>query len=735
MAPKKERRDQKFTNRYISEFEFIQASRRSELHAFCTVCNSDISIAHSGRGDIITHSKSMKHVANFNSSKSANRLDSFLSVNGELQTTRAEVLFTSFLLEHNIPLAAADHAGPLFKNMFLDSKEAKKYSCGRTKSSYLVKELAQESTKKIVAAAKKTAFSVATDGSNSGDDQLYPIVITYFNESLCKVSVELLSLPKLSEASTGANIAQLIISELQKFNIPWENCLSLSCDNAPVMVGKKKGVAAFLKCKQPNLIVFGCLCHLLNLAAQKSADTLPILFDDLLIDIFYYLEKSTKRKEALKDFQDLCEVETHKILKHCCTRWLSLGKALNRVLEQWECLTCYFSKECRNGKQKVLTAPRMAAYTIPKISNADTNSKSEKNKFNKKPSSKRTVTDFPVPHANKKKKIVDNDVLVQKSKTLSSKSISCKKNVLNRQERIFYLLSSSLNKAYAYFVRNAVHTFEKFNLIFQQENPLVHHLKLDIENFYVEILTKFVTVASIKDSESPFDVRYDERRCQKDDDDLSIGCAAKDLVKGLPVSEQQEFFTSVRAYFVKACDYFISSFPWQSETLKHAQVADVTKRDTTKFASVEYFTKLFPSLLIISEGESVSCAIDALEREFLKYQVAKLPECIVSSSRADEQWSFLAKEKGPDGSLVYEKLSRVMLGILTLPHSNAMCERVFSVVKKNKTHFRSSMCNSTLEAILIAKSNMSNPCYSQKYSDQFLLKAKSATYVGLQKNL
>lgn len=245
MAPRKEHRNQKFTDRYITEFGFIRASRKSEFHAFCTMCNCDVSIAHSGRGDIITHSKSVKHVANFKSCKSTNRLDNFLSVNGDLQTTRAEVLFTSFLLEHNIPLAAADHAGPLFKNMFPDSNEAKKYSCGRTKTSYLVKEIAQECTRKIVAATKKTAFSVATDGSNSGDDQLYPIVLTYYNESLCKVSAELLCLPKLCGPSTGANIAQLILTELEKFNIPIENCLSLSCDNAPVMVGKKKELLLF----------------------------------------------------------------------------------------------------------------------------------------------------------------------------------------------------------------------------------------------------------------------------------------------------------------------------------------------------------------------------------------------------------------------------------------------------------------------------------------------------------
>lgn len=47
------------------------------------------------------------------------------------QQIKSEVLFTSFLVEHNIPLSAADHAGALFKQMFPDSDIASKCSCAR----------------------------------------------------------------------------------------------------------------------------------------------------------------------------------------------------------------------------------------------------------------------------------------------------------------------------------------------------------------------------------------------------------------------------------------------------------------------------------------------------------------------------------------------------------------------------------------------------------------------------
>lgn len=49
-------------------------------------------------------------------------------------------------------------------------------------------------------------------------------------------------------------------------------------------------------------------------------------------------------------------MEQHTILKHMCTRWLSLERALDRLLEQWEPLVEYFRKESEvqsaGGKRK-----------------------------------------------------------------------------------------------------------------------------------------------------------------------------------------------------------------------------------------------------------------------------------------------------------------------------------------------------------------------------------------------
>ena len=48
------------------------------------------------------------------------------------------MLFSGFLVEHNLPLRTANHAAKLFRNMFSDSKIVNKYLRDRTKTMHML---------------------------------------------------------------------------------------------------------------------------------------------------------------------------------------------------------------------------------------------------------------------------------------------------------------------------------------------------------------------------------------------------------------------------------------------------------------------------------------------------------------------------------------------------------------------------------------------------------------------
>ena len=273
----------------------------------------------------------------------------------------AELMMTQFIVEHNLPISAADHMTHLFPAMFPDSKIASQFACKRTKTTHLIHEITGEQVSNIRHILTGTVFSIATDGSTDrgATEQLYPVLVRYYDQNLGKIVTSLLSLPSCEGASTGENIFQLLNKEIDD----WELCVGFCSDNASVMTGKNNGVAAHIKSENPAVFINGCTCHLIHLAASKAADKIPVKIDSLLIDMYYYLDKSTKRQKKLKAIQELTEPGVYKILKHCATRWLSLETCVKRLLQQYDALLQFF---CTESEESQTNAAKKEAAVLRK---------------------------------------------------------------------------------------------------------------------------------------------------------------------------------------------------------------------------------------------------------------------------------------------------------------------------------------------------------------------------------
>ena len=89
-----------------------------------------------------------------------------------------------------------------------------------------------------------------------------------------------------------------------------------------------------------------------------------------------------------------------------------------------------------------------------------------------------------------------------------------------------------------------------------------------------------------------------------------------------------------------------------------------------------------------------------------------------------------------DGNFKYPTLTKVAKAILTIPHSNADSERVFSIVKKNAKDTRTSMKVETLSHLMQVKMRMlaeKKCCHERTFSNDFFKEAKSATVNFLKK--
>jgi hypothetical protein len=316
---------------------------------------------------------------------------------------------------------------------------------------------------------------------------------------------------------------------------------------------------------------------------------------------------------------------------------------------------------------------------------------SEEKKRQKSMKSKSAVSSNKRKDKEHSKQIVDNDSQEKGERSYADKKV----------DAIYSFVKSPTNKLYVLFLNYTIHVFDNVLCRLQTEEPMIHLLRGTLHSLMRNILTRFVKPSAMNGkplNEVDYKVAYN----QKSDNELVIGEAAKKFVdeketNHLRESRIKEFYSNVRQYFVSACDYIKKSLPLDDPVLVHAEVADTEKRLTVKASSLEFFIKKFPCLL--PEGVS----LDLILEEFALYQCQTIESDIEHCKRIDEKWNLIGQMKNDGGSSMFKHLSYVMRGILCIPHSSAHCERVFSVVRKNRTDQRASLSDQTLEALLVLK--------------------------------
>lgn len=157
---------------------------------------------------------------------------------------------------------------------------------------------------------KNAPYSLATDVSNNnGLKKMNPLTVQIYNVNLKRVKTSFWDM-----CLSSGSMAQMLfqgIECLAGHRIPWENCVAFSMDNANVNLGKNNSILTRVKLQNPSVYFNGCQCHLVHntsLAAAKAfnAET-GFDVEDLLVDVYYWFDYSTKRTCKLVEYTDFCD--------------------------------------------------------------------------------------------------------------------------------------------------------------------------------------------------------------------------------------------------------------------------------------------------------------------------------------------------------------------------------------------------------------------------------------------
>ena len=191
---------------------------------------------------------------------------------------------------------------------------------------------------------KKYPYALATDGSNdNGLEKINPLTVRIFDVNAGKVKTSLLDMC-MTPSGTALNIFNAIDRCMTLFDVPWSNCVAVGVENTNVNMGNRHSIKTNQSINQSIN-----QCHVVHTtsAAAASAFTEATGFDvsDILVDLYYWFDHSSKRKNLLVEYSGFCDQEYHQVIKYASTRWLSLEKCVTRALQQYESLKSYFLSE------------------------------------------------------------------------------------------------------------------------------------------------------------------------------------------------------------------------------------------------------------------------------------------------------------------------------------------------------------------------------------------------------
>ena len=126
-------------------------------------------------------------------------------------------------------------------------------------------------------------YSLLVDESNDRGVEAKDLVVLlrFFDISVMKAVTRFIDLPTANNG-TAAAIFKKIDDCLTSHGLKYEHLLCFNSDTCNTMKGKQNGVVRHLMDKQPDMIDFGCICHLENLALKSAMKSLPITIDSSL---------------------------------------------------------------------------------------------------------------------------------------------------------------------------------------------------------------------------------------------------------------------------------------------------------------------------------------------------------------------------------------------------------------------------------------------------------------------
>lgn len=328
-------------------FGFTQVEDKGIMKPQCVVCLKVLTPESFKKSQLQKHlnnlhphlsSKPREYFVNLEMSVKRQRLDSNLRGTFDQRSAAKASFEVAWLIArnkkpHTIGEVLVKPAAVKMAEIMLGQKEAMKLNSVPL-SAKVVKDristLAENVREQVLSSINASKFFAiqldeTTDVSSNSQLMVY---VRY--KGLQTIEEEMLFCAPLELRCQGIDVFNKVNEYFDKANLKWEDCIAVSVDGAPAMLGRVRGFSAFARERNPKMEVNHCMIHRQALFVKHLEPELEVVMHDI-IQIVNFIKGHALQTRL---FRDLCkdgEAEYTDLLYHTEVRWLSRGNVLNRV--------------------------------------------------------------------------------------------------------------------------------------------------------------------------------------------------------------------------------------------------------------------------------------------------------------------------------------------------------------------------------------------------------------------
>lgn len=257
-------------------------------------------------------------------------------------------------------------------------------------------------------------------------------------------------------------------------------------------------------------------------------------------------------------------------------------------------------------------------------------------------------------------------------------------------ESIFNSFNDNKIKAYLLFLKYSLNYFNEFNALFQSRKILIHKLSETSEQLIRQMGQNFL----LPDVLNNISLECLESQNCLPLNKIYLGSECETFLK----NETSIFVETIK---LKCLDFYITAL---QEMLKRLPYNDIIIQNL-KFLDSQV-ALYYEGRNIIADLSDIAAYFNFCDNTALDFEWRILPTIFnekekinLSKLEIDEMWNKIFESKNCNDEPLFPNLEKLVYALLSLPHSNAEAERIFSIVTDVKNKKRNRMNIETLNAI------------------------------------